>query len=92
MSYKLQASGVVRLQDGATIPNDPGNLDWVAFQKWLAQGNTPQPADPPTPVAINKREVAIDALLTATAKNADAPQAVKDYAASEVLLDAASVK
>lgn len=43
-------------------------------------------------VAVDKRELAIDALLTATAKNADAPQAVKDFAASEVSLDAAAVK
>jgi len=37
--------------------------------------------EPRTPV-IDKRQAAIDALLREQAKRADAPQAVKDYAAS----------
>jgi hypothetical protein len=34
---------VKRIADGAFIPNHPGNVDWVAFQAWLALGNTPDP-------------------------------------------------
>jgi hypothetical protein len=26
------------------VPNDPSNRDWVAYQAWLAAGNTPQAA------------------------------------------------
>ncbi len=46
-NYKLDAAGVVRLNDGAHIPDAPGNRDWQAYQRWLAEGNTPEPADPP---------------------------------------------
>ena len=34
---------IFRLPDSAFIPNDPGNSDWQAYQKWLSQGNTPLP-------------------------------------------------
>lgn len=46
--YRLSTrwGGVVRLIDGATIPDDPGNGDWQAYQEWLAAGNAPDPADP----------------------------------------------
>jgi len=36
--------GVRRAADNAMIPNDGGNLDWQAYQKWLAAGNAPTPA------------------------------------------------
>jgi len=43
--YRLTATDkyVVRTTDGATIPNDPDNRDWVEYQEWLADGGVPDP-------------------------------------------------
>lgn len=46
-NYKLtKGSSIIRVADGASIPADPANSDYADYQKWLAAGNTPDPADP----------------------------------------------
>lgn len=39
------ATCVKRLSDNAFIPMSEGNTDYQAYLKWVAEGNTPLPAD-----------------------------------------------
>lgn len=44
--YKLtNHNSVQRLADNAFIPFDPSNTDYQQYLKWVAEGNTPLPAD-----------------------------------------------
>jgi hypothetical protein len=46
--YQLTATeSVIRTADGAGIPNDAANRDWVEYQQWLADGGVSDPYVPP---------------------------------------------
>jgi hypothetical protein len=42
---QTQSLSVIRTTDGACIPFDPENTDYQAYLKWVADGNTPLPAE-----------------------------------------------
>jgi hypothetical protein len=41
----VSQDAVKRTSDNAYIPFDPDNTDYQAYLKWLAEGNTPLPAE-----------------------------------------------
>ena len=64
MNFKLEDSGVIRMDDHAHIPANPANRDWQEYQGWLAQGNTPLPTDPPPLLQADPSDE-VDAALAA---------------------------
>jgi hypothetical protein len=51
------SSSVKRLADGVTIPPDPANIDWQAYQAWLmTAGNTLAPVPGPTLTDVKKAQ------------------------------------
>jgi len=42
---QVQQNAILRVTDNAFIPFDPDNTDYQAYLKWVAEGNTPLPAE-----------------------------------------------
>jgi hypothetical protein len=50
MYKQVKMTGVIvnmieRIEDHVFIPFDPANTDYQIYLKWVAEGNTPIPAD-----------------------------------------------
>ena len=58
MTYQLtQGDSILRTEDNAFIPPDPGNIDYQAYLAWLDEGNEPLPApELPTPPVLTTEE------------------------------------
>jgi hypothetical protein len=59
MTYQLtNGDTILRLADNAFIPPNPANTDYATYLKWVAAGNTPQPApivEPPAPLTTEQK-------------------------------------
>lgn len=63
------SQSVLRIADNTVIPADPANTDYVAYQKWLAAGNKPIPADPPPPPDPKMVGVAFNGVMCSATKD-----------------------
>ena len=52
----INTTNIIRTNDNACIPFDPANTDYQAYLKWVAEGNSPYPADSATPLPAEGTE------------------------------------
>tara|TARA_A100001234_G_scaffold125366_1_gene109932 strand:- start:130 stop:294 length:165 start_codon:yes stop_codon:yes gene_type:complete len=43
--YECEPHAVRLVETGALIPFDPDNKDYQEYLEWVAEGNTPEPAE-----------------------------------------------
>ena len=44
--FNQEPAMVMHIESSTFIPFDPANVDYQEYLRWLAEGNTPEPADP----------------------------------------------
>ena len=44
-SLTLNPEAIIRIEDGAVIPMAADNADYQEYLEWVAEGNTPAPAE-----------------------------------------------
>lgn len=52
MYKRTTTDNIQRISDGAFIPADPGNADYVVYLAWVDEGNTPAAAEVPSAAEI----------------------------------------
>jgi hypothetical protein len=83
--YELitNSTSVLRRADNATIPDDPANRDRQEYNSWLADGNVPDPAPPPSRAGViaqstQARSLSDARTLNATGRTQEAVDAILD--------------
>ena len=71
-TYSLTANTTILRSDGASIPPDPANSDYVQYLAWVAAGNTPTPYVALAPTPAEQAAVAIAAGVTITSASTPA--------------------
>ena len=71
-TYALTATTTILRSDGAGIPPDPANSDYVQYLLWVAAGNAPTPYTPPAPTPAQQAAAAIAAGITVTSASTPA--------------------
>jgi hypothetical protein len=71
-TYELTKWTVILRSDGVCIPLDGNNIDYQAYQTWLAAGNTPTPAQVEVVPLAQQAKTAISATDTTMLRIADA--------------------
>jgi hypothetical protein len=68
-SVQLTEYGGYLLNGNMSVPNAPGNRHYEDIQRWIAEGNTPDPVPGPTPEQIKyKLESALDRHIDSVAQ------------------------
>jgi hypothetical protein len=83
--YQLTSTdSVIRTADGACIPNDNANRDWVEYQDWLSSGGVPEPyVEPPVvpPQPTSEQTILYDHENRVRALEGQPPLSLQDFIA-----------
>lgn len=65
MYKQTEGNAIIRLVDGAFIPSDSNNTDYIAYLDWLAAGNIADPHIEPAPTLDDLKDAKIAQINTA---------------------------